>query len=249
MWQRFKRMIRSVFGAFISIGEDPERILQQNIRDMNDQVPQMNAQIAMVRANLTLVEKEAERYHRELADLTNKLKAALSQGREDLAMEFALQLENVKGHAARSKGQAATARGAYEKALDVKKAFMREKEQKTREAMDALRQARQAKWQAQVADVMQSFEPAGIDATHDEMVRKVEEQAALDSAQLDMAIQAPETGRADIEAEAERMRAKEILAQFKMEMGLTDKSTTAKQKSTAGSGGKTIARSRKKSKA
>ena len=42
MWQRLSRVIRSFVGFFISVAEDPELILQQNIRDMNDQVPRMN---------------------------------------------------------------------------------------------------------------------------------------------------------------------------------------------------------------
>ena len=62
MWRRFKRAIRSFFGFFISVAEDPELILEQNIRDMNDQVPRMNESIAMVKANATLLEKEEAKY-------------------------------------------------------------------------------------------------------------------------------------------------------------------------------------------
>ena len=39
--------------------------------------------------------------------------------------------------------------------------------------MNAIRDARRAKWQSKVADAMESFAVAGIDATHDEMLRKV----------------------------------------------------------------------------
>ena len=38
MWRRLTRMVRSFFGFFISVAENPEIILEQNIRDMNDQV-------------------------------------------------------------------------------------------------------------------------------------------------------------------------------------------------------------------
>ncbi|MEM7248901.1 MAG: PspA/IM30 family protein [Acidobacteriota bacterium] len=247
MWQRFKRVIRSIFGSIIGAGEDPERILKQNIRDMNDQVPEMNAQIAMVRANLTLLEKEYSRYETELTDLKAKLKASLVNEREDLAMEFAMQLESVKQHASTSRLQVETAKKAYDKAVEVKKAFMREKERKTKEAMSALRAARQAKWQSQVADVMQSFEPAGIDATHDEMVRKVEEQAAVDSARLDMALDNVDVDSHRIEEEAQRIKASELVAQFKVEMGIEGGSggggaKTAKTKS----GSRTIGKTAKK---
>ena len=43
-------------------------ILQQNIRDMNDQVPRMNESIAMVKANVTLLEKEEAKYKNDLND-------------------------------------------------------------------------------------------------------------------------------------------------------------------------------------
>ena len=69
MWQRFKRAMRSFVGFFVSSIEDPELILEQNIRDMNDQVPKMNESIAMVRANQTLLEKENSKYKQELGDL------------------------------------------------------------------------------------------------------------------------------------------------------------------------------------
>ena len=62
MWRRLSRVFRSFVGMFISMGENPEIILEQNIRDMNDQVPRMNESIAMVKANATLLQKEEARY-------------------------------------------------------------------------------------------------------------------------------------------------------------------------------------------
>ena len=44
-------MLIPFFGFFVSSIEDPELILEQNIRDLNDQVPRMNESIAMVRAS------------------------------------------------------------------------------------------------------------------------------------------------------------------------------------------------------
>ena len=48
MFNRLSRIFRSFVGFFISVAENPELILEQNIRDMNDQVPRMNDSIAMV---------------------------------------------------------------------------------------------------------------------------------------------------------------------------------------------------------
>src|SRR5436190_24335360 len=110
MWQRFSRMIRSFVGFFISVAEDPELILQQNIRDMNDQVPRMNESIAMVKVNVTLLEKGEAKYQRDLETLTSKIKAAIQAGWDDLAGAFVTQLEQLKGSLARTQGQLTTAR-------------------------------------------------------------------------------------------------------------------------------------------
>src|ERR1051326_3318743 len=93
MFKRLSRVFRSFFGFFISVAENPEIILEQNIRDMNDQVPRMNESIAMVKANATLLEREEAKYKTDINDLTAKTKAAIQAGRDDLAGSFAMQLE------------------------------------------------------------------------------------------------------------------------------------------------------------
>lgn len=220
MWRRLSRMVRSFVGLFISMGENPEIILEQNIRDMNDQVPRMNESIAMVKANQTLLQKEETRYKNQLADLTAKVKAAIQAGRDDLAGSFAVQLEQLKGALARTQGQLQTANAAFDKALAVKKAFLIEKERKTQEALNAIRDYRRAQWQKKVADSMEQFEVAGISQTHDEMVRKIEEMTAVNEARMEMALGNVDQQKIQIEEEAEKLRANELVKQFKAEMGL-----------------------------
>ena len=147
--------MRSFFGFFVSSIEDPELILEQNIRDLNDQVPKMNESIAMVRANLTLLEKENAKYKNDIRDLTAKVKAAIQAGRDDLAAQYATKLQTEKAALERNEQQLETAKQAYEKSLNLKKAFMREKDRKTQEAMNAIRDARRAQWQSKVADAME----------------------------------------------------------------------------------------------
>jgi phage shock protein A len=213
-------VIRSFVGFFISVAEDPELILQQNIRDMNDQVPRMNESIAMVKANVTLLEKEEAKYKTDLASLTAKVKAAIQANRDDLAGSFALQLEQLRGALARTQGQLTTARAAFEKAMTVKQAFMREKERKTQEALNAIADYRRAQWQKKVADAMEQFEVAGISQTHDEMVRKIEEMTAVNEARMDMALGNVDQQKMKIEEEAEKIQADELVKQFKIEMGI-----------------------------
>src|SRR5438045_6363528 len=113
MWERFKRAMRSFAGFFVSSIEDPELILEQNIRDLNDQVPKMNESIAMVKANVTLLEKENQKYKNDSVDLTSKVKAALQAGREDIATTYATQLQTLRGAMLRNEQQLSAARQAF----------------------------------------------------------------------------------------------------------------------------------------
>ena len=51
MFQRLIRAIKSMFGGLVSSMENPKLILEQNIRDLNDQIPQMNENIATVKGH------------------------------------------------------------------------------------------------------------------------------------------------------------------------------------------------------
>ena len=221
MWQRLTRMVRSFVGFFISVAEDPELILQQNIRDMNDQVPRMNESIAMVKANVTLLEREEAKYKTDMANLTAKVKAAIQANRDDIAGLYDSQLEQTQERSRHEiRDSLATARAAFDKAMAVKQAFMREKDRKTQEALNAIADYRRSQWQKKVADAMEQFEVAGISQTHDEMVRKIEETTAVNEARMDMAMSNVDQQKIKIDDEAEKLQASELVKQFKIEMGL-----------------------------
>ena len=229
IWSRFTRFIRSIFGGVISAMEDPKLILEQNIREMNDQVPKMNENIATVKANVIMLQKEVKRAEMEVADVTSKIKAAIQAGRDDIAQQYAIQLERTRDSLARTREQLKYASAAYDKALQVKKAFMREKERKIQEAKEALRAHERAKWQAKVADTLEQFEVGGIDQTHEEMINRINEQTAKSEARMEMALDSVDSQALRIEEDAQAIRASELVNQFKLEMGITEPAAPAKE--------------------
>ena len=229
IWARFTRFVKSVFGGAISALEDPKLILEQNIRELNDQVPKMNENIATVKANVMMLQKEVRKYENELTDLTSKIKAGIQAGRDDIAERYAMRLESTRENLASTKEQLKYASAAYDKALQVKKAFMREKERKIAEAKGALRAHERAKWQAKVADTLESFEVAGIDQTHDEMLTRLQEQTARNEARMEMALDSVDTVGMQIEEDAQQIRASELVKQFKLEMGVGDTSGSSEE--------------------
>ncbi len=222
VWSRFTRFLRSVFGGAVSSMENPRLILEQNIRELNDQVPQMNENIATVKANVIMLEKEVRRTQKRVQTLTAKIKAAIQADRDDIAQQQAMRIEQEQAALQKSKEQLTYASAAYDKALQVKKAFMREKELKIQEAKDALRAHERAQWQARTADALEQFEVSGLDQTHDEMLTRIHEETARNEARIELALDSVDIEEMRIEEDAEKIRAQEIVNQFKVEMGLGD---------------------------
>jgi phage shock protein A len=256
MWKRFVRAIKSLFGGLVSSMEDPKLILEQNIRELNDQVPKMNENIATVKANVMMLQKEVKRYQDAISQYTNKIKSAIKANRDDIAESYALQLEKAKENLASTSEQLEFAQKAYEKALQVKKAFMREKDRKIREAREALRASERSEWQAKIADTLEQFEVGGIDATHDEMINRINEESARNEARMELALDSIDTQEMEIEVSAEKMRASELVKQFKMEMEssgdsekkpLLDKEKEKEKKQQSDGSGKTIGKEKSKS--
>ncbi len=247
VWSRFTRFLKSLFGGIVSAMEDPRLILEQNIRELNDQVPKMNENIASVKANVILLQKHLKRAENEVAGLVAKVKAGIQAGRDDIAQRYALQLEKARESAAGAREQLTHASAAYEKAIQVKKAFMREKDRKIEEAKHALREHERAKWQSKVADTMEQFEVTGIDQTHDEMLARLNEQTAHSEARLEMALDSVDQDALRIEEDAEEIRAAEIVKQLKAEMGVAESAGDSASETPdreAAEGAKTIGKQR-----
>lgn len=218
MFARIRRIFRAILGWFIELGENPELILEQNIRDMQDQIPAMNENLAVMRAQVTLSEKQQNDLKAKEQDLSNKIKAALNAGKRDMALNFATTLEQVRSELTNVNRQNQLVKEAFAKAEKVKQTFISQIQQKTDAAKRALSNKRAAEWQGKVADAMASFQVAGIDASHDEMIRKLDEQAAVSAGKLEAAM--GDLPDIDIEREAQSIQANETLRQFEASMGL-----------------------------
>lgn len=224
--------------------ENPRLILEQNIRELNDQVPKMNENIATVKANVILLQKEERRCQSRVRDLTSKVKAAIQAGRDDLAQQHAIRLESARDQLATAQQQLKFASAAYDKARQVKKVFMRERRRKIAEAQEALRAHERAKWQANVADVLEQFEVTGIDQTHDEMLTRIETETARNEARMELALDSVDTQALKLEEDAEEIRAAELVKQFKLELGIEEPASPAVDEAEPVNAAKTIGRSR-----
>ncbi len=233
-FSRLSRWWSSLWGSALNSLEDPEKILEQNLREMEEQIPAINENIAMIKANMTLQKNKLDKLKRKVEDLKAKIKATLSADRRDLAMNFAVSLEQAQSDIDDLEKQVTMSQAAYEKAMKVKKAFVKEKEIKRQEALRAIEKAKQGKWQKKVADAMESFEVSGIDQTHDEMISKIDQDSALNEARMEMALDSMDADGFNAEEESEKIRANELLKQFELEMGLVSPEQVEEAEKTIG---------------
>ena len=229
MWNRFRRLIRSFVGFFISSMEDPKLILEQTVRDMQDKVPVMNQGLAKAKGGIIMLQNEQRDYEQEVSLLTAKIKACIANNQESLAQQFVLRLKKCQEALTRDKQQLEAAKVGYESLLQLKERFMQEMKAKTEAAMSAIKEAEASKWKGELADVFEKFEVAGVDATYDEMISKVRQKSAEAEGRIAMAAESIDMKSIQIDKQAEDLQAKELLKQFQMEMGLGDNSSVSKE--------------------
>jgi len=220
MWERLKRLFRSIFGGLIERAEDPELILQQVMRDMRDKIPQMNENVAQVMATQKLLEREVTSLEKEINELDAKIRAAIKQGRDDIATTFISAMQEKQTALERSRQQLESARTASEQAVRFRDNYLLQLKKKQGEAMQLISEHRRARLQEQLAQTMASFQVGDDAATFDEMRDKVARRIATAEAKMDLATSGVETQIAEIEKEAFSVQVQDTLAAYKRQMGM-----------------------------
>ncbi|MCZ7584137.1 MAG: PspA/IM30 family protein [Deltaproteobacteria bacterium] len=103
----------------------PRKILEQNIRDMTDQIPVMNENIVTVRANVTLAEKNLAKLREKENTLRGRIKAALTAGDRETALGYAESLEQTREDAAAAEGNVELAKASLEKGDESQRSLPR----------------------------------------------------------------------------------------------------------------------------
>jgi phage shock protein A len=220
MWQRLKRLFRSIFGGIIERAEDPELILQQTIRDMREKVPQMQNNVVQVMATQKLLEKEVVILEREIKEFDAKVKASITQGRDDIARTYITALQEKQVALERSRAQLETATVAGEQAKKFLENYILQVKKKTAEAQQLVNEARAAKMQEQLSQTMASFQIGDDAGTFQEMREKIQRRAAAAEARMDLATGGVEAKIADIERESLNLQVDDTLLAYKRQMGL-----------------------------
>lgn len=220
MWTRLKRLFRSIFGGIISDAEDPELILNQLMRDMQDEVPKMRNNVAQVMAAEKRLASEIDRQQTQLTQVDAKIKAAIRTGNDDIAATLISQLQTTQRGLETTKMQYEQARQASAKAREFLDNYMLQFERKKAEAMQLLAANRQAQMQERVAQTMSSFQMGDNSQTFDDMREKIANRVASAEARAELASTGLDARMQSIDREIANIEAQDMLLAYKQQMGL-----------------------------
>jgi len=91
IFDRFSRLVRSNINDLISSAEDPEKMLNTLITDMNDQLIKAKQQVAVAIADERKLRDQFEKERQQAAEWESKAELAIRSDRDDLARQALLR--------------------------------------------------------------------------------------------------------------------------------------------------------------
>ncbi|MEO1447518.1 MAG: PspA/IM30 family protein, partial [Cyanobacteria bacterium J06635_11] len=105
LFDRVSRVVRSNLNAAVSSAEDPEKILDQAIIDMREDLVQMRQAVAKAIASQKRVQQQADKAQSAANSWQQRAQLALQKGNEELAREALVRKKTHAETAAALKSQ------------------------------------------------------------------------------------------------------------------------------------------------
>ena len=224
MFARLGRLFRAWMGYFISVGENPEVMLQDAIEEMRMTMPKLNSVLVATRATVIRLEEERDGLQRQDRNLTASIQAALRDGSaaaRAVAEEDAIQLQQLRQDLASTEEQVTAAQRAHESAkisVDTLKDKLKEKIEVSQRAMKERQKAQVMK---KAADAIVELQSYGVASTADKFLEQIKQEVAESKAAVEVATGGIDTGAIERERTARKLKAAGILQQFEIEMGIS----------------------------
>jgi len=228
MFKRLSRLIQSFFNRFLTAAEDPVLILENNIRELQGQIPKLNEAVAKSYGNVIMLQKQLTKYIDDSSEIDSQVKAALKLNEESAARDLVLQFQSLKDKEGKLKSDLELSQQSLKQTTELRDLKVREIQKKIQEIKGAIEEHKFSRMQAEVAEVTDSSSSIDVDSVSNstsEMLAKLNQKTALNQGVFASSLSnsAPALQSAKIQREAQEMRADEILIEYKKQMGLETK--------------------------
>jgi phage shock protein A len=217
--------LRTLFAAninhLISKAEKPEKILNQAILDMNEQLIESKKAVAMAIADERKLYREMENQAAQAQDWEKKAVLAVNAGKDDLAKEALLRKQENDNAALEYRKQWEAQKASVEKLKEALKELQDKMDKAQRQKNLLIARAKRAEAQQKIQDTMSSISGnrSAFDA-FDRMAQKVDQMEAQAEASKELEDFSADSNLEKQFAELEKSDAKadELLAGLKDKM-------------------------------
>jgi phage shock protein A len=220
---RMKTVFKSEVNAALDKVEDTEKLLDQTVLDMQQQLVKAKQQVAVSIADEKRLERQYKENQAQAESWMEKAKLAVQKGNDELAKAALERKTEYEGLAAEYKKQWEAQKASVEKL----KASLRELERKIDEARRQkdllIARNKRAKAQKQIHQTMAGMTTnAGAFDTFERMKRKVENEEARAEAVAEIATESEDATLDKQFAELEKSSVDDELASLKAQMSGTE---------------------------
>ena len=186
IFQKLSLMLRSNINDMIARAEEPEKLLNQVIEDMREQLVRAKKEVALAMADESRLRKQAETEHKQAQEWERRAMLAVRQGRDDLARqaltrqeEYAERAQSLHETWQRQSAETAKLRDALHQLNDKIEEARRKKNL-------LVAKQRRAQAQKRIHETMSGLSDRSAFEAFDRMAERIEEteRRALAAAEL-----------------------------------------------------------------
>ncbi len=232
MFERLKTVISSNINALISKAEDPEKMLNQMIIDMNEQLIESKKALAMAIADEKKLERDMMENRAKADEWEKKAMLAVRAGRDDLAKEALLRKQEFEGYATQLAQQWEAQKQSVEKLKEALRQLQTKIEEANRKKNILIARAKRAEAQQRINQTMSSLSGnKSAFETFERMERKVDEIEASAEAmkELDEASSGASLEKQFAQLESSPQAADVLLEELKKKMLTEDAGRSGNQ--------------------
>jgi phage shock protein A len=219
--ERIRTVLKSNINALISRAEDPEKMLNQLLLDMNEQLIEAKKQVAMSIADEKKLERQLLENKGQAGEWERKAMLAVKAGKDDLAKEALVRKQEYEGYAASFQKEWDAQHSAVEQLKDALRQLQTKIEEASRKKNLLVARAKRAEAQKQIQQTMGSLSATSSFDTFDRMAQKVDQIEAEADAMKELAAVSPDQKLEDKfkELESSGASADQLLEDLKAKMG------------------------------
>ena len=172
---RIRTVLKANINALISKAEDPEKMLNQLLMDMNENLLEAKKQVALSIADEKKLERQALENKAQGDEWEKKAMLAVKAGKDDLAKEALLRKQEYDGYAASFQKEYEAQHASVEQLKDALRQLQAKIEEASRKKNLLIARAKRAEAQKQIQQTMGTLGAGSSFDTFDRMTQKVDQ--------------------------------------------------------------------------